>query len=312
MLGTSIQANQSIWVYIPLFRTVAWCFVYAYKRTAGHRSNRSAPQAISAMSAAASSKKSAIELDNRIVLVTGANGGIGAACASSLLAAGARVILHCRSSDSVASAIAAASDSDHAVVVKADLSSPEEVDQLWVDALAVWGSIDCIVNNAAVFEPVEPAIASPAEWRAAWSRCLSINLQAPADLCYHALAHFKQRGGGKVINITSRAASRGDDPAYMQYAASKAGLTALTKSIARGFGHANIQAFNVAPGWVDTPMAVQHVASAGGHDAVGATIPTGSICPPEEIASLVAFLASPLAKHSSGATFDVNGASHVR
>ena len=147
-------------------------------------------------------------------------------------------------------------------------------------------------------------------WSSAWQQTLQVNLVAVADLCRLAILHFKTRKVGTIINIASRAAFRGDDPNYLHYAASKAGIVALTRSIARGFAADNILAFTVAPGFVRTEMAERFMQEFGEADIVR-DIPIGKIAPPQDIANVIAFLASGLAPHATGTTIDINGASYV-
>ena len=149
------------------------------------------------------------------------------------------------------------------------------------------------------------------DWQRTFARVMQVNLTAPAELCKLAVEHFRRYGSGKIINIASRAAQRGDAPDQWPYAASKGALVALTKTIARGFAHENILAFSVAPGFTETEMAY---AGATDEDVrrILAEIPLGSMVAPEEVAALVAFLCSDEVRHMTGATFDINGASYVR
>jgi NAD(P)-dependent dehydrogenase (short-subunit alcohol dehydrogenase family) len=140
---------------------------------------------------------------------------------------------------------------------------------------------------------------------------LRVNLIAAADLCREAIPHFAERGGGIIVNVASRAAFRGDQPELMHYAASKAGLVALTRSIARGFGAHNITAYVVAPGFVLTEMAEQAIADYG-PEFVRKDIALSDMTGPQDVANVVAFLASGLARHATGSVVDVNGASYVR
>ena len=148
-------------------------------------------------------------------------------------------------------------------------------------------------------------------WAEVWARTLRVNLVAAAHLCREAVRHFRERGGGAIVNVASRAAFRGDAPDYTHYAASKAGMVALTRTIARGFGAENITAFVVAPGFVRTDMAEDYFRDHG-EEAVVGEIPLGEMARPEDVANVVVFLASGLARHATGATIDVNGASYVR
>ncbi|MFN9848516.1 MAG: SDR family NAD(P)-dependent oxidoreductase, partial [Alphaproteobacteria bacterium] len=156
----------------------------------------------------------------RHILVTGSTRGIGAAITDALRNS-ARVVGHGRQ--------------DRGDVIGADLADPGAADALWDAALArLDGRIDVLINNAGVFEAI-PVDATLPDWQAAWSRTMQINLQAAADLSRRAVLHWRERDvGGRIVNIASRAAYRGDSPAHWHYAASKAGMVAMTKSIARG------------------------------------------------------------------------------
>jgi 3-oxoacyl-[acyl-carrier protein] reductase len=232
------------------------------------------------------------------ILVTGGTRGIGAAIVAALAARGARVIAHGRS--------------DGDAVIGADLAEPGAADRLWDRALArLDGRIDGLINNAGVFEAV--AVDAPSdEWREAWGRTMQINLQASADLCRQAVLHFRARAeAGRIVNIASRAAYRGDSPAHWHYAASKAGMVGMTKSIARGYAAEGVLAFAVCPGFVMTGMAEEYLSSRGG-EKVLADIPLGRVAQPEEVASVTTYLALDAPASMTGAVLDVNGASFVR
>ncbi len=259
-----------------------------------------------------------IDLAGKIVLVTGGSRGIGAATVRTLAAAGADVVLHYGhrrdAADAVAASIAEqaarAPATGRCVLVEGDLEDPAAPARVWASAVAWQGRVDVLVNNAAVADAAGIEEES-ARWSAVWDRTLRVNVIAAADLCREAIGHFRGRGGGAIINVASRAAFRGDDPPYMQYAASKGALVALTKSIARGFAGDGIVAYGVAPGWVRTEMAEPTIA-ARGLAALTRDVPMGDMAPPAEVAHIIAFLASGLARHATGTTIDINGASYVR
>ncbi len=249
-----------------------------------------------------------VNLSNTTALVTGASRGIGAAIARAMADAGARVAVHYRAERDRAVALADRIGRG-AQVFQADLGVADECARLWEDVLARFGRIHALINNAGIAR-LAPLAAPSAEWLAGWDETMAVNLRAPGILSRLALAHFLDSGGGRIINISSRAAFRGDQPQYLAYAASKAGLVALTRSIARGFGKSGVCAFNVAPGFTATDMAQDFIAQYGEAHATG-DIALTRLTTPEDIAPLVVFLASGLADHATGCTIDVNAGSYV-
>ena len=254
----------------------------------------------------------------RRFLVTGANAGLGFETTKILAARGGHVVLACRDQARAEEAM----NRIRVDVPKADLSFQPldlaDLDQVRDAAKAVLAGprIDVLINNAGVFEPVA-VDADPDEWRAGWGRTIQINLQASADLSRRAILHWRERaasgerGGGRIVNIASRAAYRGDSPAHWHYAASKAGMIGMTKSIARGYAREEILAFAVCPGFTMTGMADDYLASRGG-DKLLADIPLGRVAMPAEVASAAAYLALEAPPSMTGAVLDINGASFVR
>ena len=166
-----------------------------------------------------------------------------------------------------------------------------------------------LVNNAGIFEaaPIEAD-----DWTAQWERTLRVNLLAAAELCRHAVLHFRARGGGgRIVNVASRAAYRGDSPDHWHYAASKGGMVAMTKSIARGYAGEGIYAFTVCPGFTVTGMVEEYLESRGGVASLG-ELPLGRPATVAEIAETVRWLAVDAPPSATGAAIDVNGASFVR
>ena len=229
------------------------------------------------------------------ILLTGSSRGIGAAIAESLATPGITLVGHAATSG-----------------VAADFSDPAGPRTLWDAALErLDGRIDVLINNAGVFEAAPIDLADDA-WVAAWERTMRINLTAAAELCRLAVRHWQARGsGGRIVNVASRAAYRGDSPAHWHYAASKAGMVAMTKSIARGFAGQGILAFAICPGFTMTGMAEDYLASRGG-DKLLADIPLGRVAMPDEVASIARFCALEAPASMTGAVLDINGASYVR
>jgi 3-oxoacyl-[acyl-carrier protein] reductase len=192
-----------------------------------------------------------------------------------------------------------------------DLADPATPKRLWDQAIDMFdGQVDILINNAGVFEAA-PIDLPDAEWTAAWNRTMQINLTASAELCRFAVQHFLAHGGGRIVNIASRAAYRGDSPAHWHYAASKAGMVAMTKTIARAYAAREIYAFAICPGFTMTGMADEYLSSRGGEKLL-ADIPLGKVADPGEVAEIVAFAALNAPPSMTGAVLDVNGASYVR
>lgn len=245
-----------------------------------------------------------MSLKGKTVLVTGGSRGIGAATVRALHRAGATVVFTYKSSERAARAIVAELG-ERAHALRADLRNASDALRLWDDALdASEGRIDVLVNNAGAF------LASPLDdehaWRDGWSATIALNLQSCADLSRLAVLHFQSKGGGAIVNVSSRAAHRGSDADHLAYAAAKAGVLGLTRGIARGFAKDGVLAYAVAPGWVATDIAAEHL------DANAANFPLGEATPPEDVAETITFLASGRARHVTGATIDITGADYVR
>lgn len=251
-----------------------------------------------------------IDLKGKTVLVTGGSRGIGEAIVRAVAGAGAKVLLHYGRSRGAAELIRTSIGPEICHLIQADLGEAAAAGNLWHAASAAAPRIDVVVNNAGIFEPI-PVEAPLDDWHRAWARVMQVNLYAPADLCKLAIGHFRAHGGGKIINIASRAAHRGDAPDQWPYAASKGALVAMTKTIARGYAKDNILAFAIAPGFTDTEMAYTGLDDTQ-VERILAEIPLGTMASAEECAALAAFLCSDHARHLTGATFDINGASYVR
>ncbi|AYG64201.1 SDR family NAD(P)-dependent oxidoreductase [Rhizobium jaguaris] len=248
-------------------------------------------------------------LEGQVVLVTGASGGIGAAIVRQLAEDGARPVIHYGRDQASAEALLA-EVGGNGWIVQADLSVPEGPFKLWEMAVAATGRVHGLVNNAGIRTEISIE-ASASDWKAAWQREFQINFFAAADLCKEAIQHFKANGGGRIVNMASRAGQRGYTADAMPYGATKAALVNLTKSIARSFGEDGVTAVAIAPGWVRTDMAEEFIAVHGKAAAV-ADIPIGEMAEPAEVAELVAFVLRPGQASLNGATLDINGGSYIR
>src|SRR3954468_7125372 len=232
------------------------------------------------------------------VLITGASRGIGAAAHPLLKSTGHKVVGHStRGSDTL---------------IAGDLGDPAAPRNIWDTALdELGGRIDVLVNNAGVYEAVADN-APDDEWHAAWARTLTINLQSAADLSRLAVSHFLDRGGpGRIVNVASRAAFRGDSPQHWHYAASKGAMIAMTRTIARGHAAESILCFGVAPGFTVSEMTEEYLQGRGGAKIV-ADIPLGRVASTDEVAETIRWLATDAPASATGSVIDVNGASYVR
>ena len=232
------------------------------------------------------------------MLVTGASRGIGAATLALLRSIGHEVAGHSSKGDGG--------------LIAGDLNDPGAPRAIWEAALdRLGGRIDVLVNNAGIFEDISHN-ASDDEWHAAWSRTMTVNLQAPADFCRLAISHFQQRGeGGRIVNVASRAAWRGDSPQHWHYAASKGAMISMTKTIARSFAAENILIYAVAPGFVRTEMTAEFLNTPDARPVL-ADIPLGRVAHSEEVAETIRWLATAAPAAATGTTIDINGASYVR
>ncbi len=231
------------------------------------------------------------------ILITGASRGIGAAAYALLRSRGHNVAGH--------------STRGSEELLAGDLADPAAPRQIWEAALdRLGGHIDALVNNAGVYEAVAED-ASDDEWHAQWARTMTINLQASADLCRLAVGHFRSNRGGRIVNISSRAGYRGDSPQHWHYAASKAGMIGMTKSIARGYAKDGVLAFAVAPGFTVSEMTEEYLTGRGGAQIL-ADIPLGRVASTDEVAEVIRWLATEAPASSTGSVVDVNGASYVR
>ena len=231
------------------------------------------------------------------ILITGASRGIGAA---------AYALLKSRGHD-----VAGHSTRGSGELIAGDLEDAAAPRRIWDAALdRLGGRIDVLVNNAGIYETADET-ASDEQWHSAWMRTMTINLQSAADLCRLAIQHFRDQDGGRIVNIASRAAYRGDSPQHWHYAASKAGMVGMTKSIARGYASENILCFAVSPGFTVSEMTEDYLQGRGGAQIL-ADIPLGRVATTDEVAEVIRWAATDAPPSATGTVIDVNGASYVR
>jgi 3-oxoacyl-[acyl-carrier protein] reductase len=245
-----------------------------------------------------------------VALVTGASRGIGRATARGLAARGVRVAVHYHRQRAEAEAtLAALTGSGHALFA-GDLTQPQTARRLIERVLRAFGRIDVLVNNAGIYELHPPEVTAYGRWRRRWERTLAANLTAPAHLSFLAARAMRARGGGRIINISSRGAFRGE-PRAPAYGAAKAGLNAFGQSLAKALAARRVLVFTLAPGWVDTDMAAEHLNGPRGAE-IRRDIPLGRVATADEVGCAVAWLALDAPESMTGCIVDLNGASYLR
>lgn len=247
---------------------------------------------------------------NKCVLITGGSRGIGRATALAFAQRGAHVAINYRENSTAAEETIEAMPGGQHLALKADIQNPEAVRQLVNRTVKELGRLDIVVNNAGIYVPHPIDIVDYEHWQKAWRDTLEINLQAAANVCYCAAQYMKLQRGGRIVNVSSRGAFRGE-PDHPGYAASKAGLNAMSQSLARALGKYNVFIGVVAPGFVETDMAKEILASPQGQ-AIRQQSPLGRVARPEEVAQAILFLAAEGSEFMTGGIIDVNGASYLR
>lgn len=249
-----------------------------------------------------------MNLKGQNILVTGASRGIGKSIAMHLLKANANVGIHYNKGAAEANDLKVKYPLSQ--TFQADLSNMDEVELLFEKAIEYFGSLDTIVLNAGVFLP-HSTEDRKAKWLDVWQRTMAINLGAAGLLTKMGIEHFKERGGGRFVFIGSRAAFRGETEEYLAYAASKGGLTSLSRTVARSFGRYNIKSFVVAPGFTRTEMAEDAIRKYGEGNILS-ELALNEITTPEDIAPVVVLMCSGQMDHATGSTIDINAGSYIR
>jgi NAD(P)-dependent dehydrogenase (short-subunit alcohol dehydrogenase family) len=247
---------------------------------------------------------------NKNVLVTGASRGIGRAIAHKFAELGARVVVHYHQNRQAAEQTLSGLPGGPHPLIQADVSVPESVRKMVDDVIRELGTIDVLVNNAGIYETNPIVDLTYEEWQGIWERTIRTNLMGPANISFCVAQHMREHGGGKIVNVSSRGAFRGE-PYAPDYGASKAGLNALSQSMAKALAPYNIFVYVVAPGFVDTDMSSPELSGPKGDEIRGQS-PLGRVASPEEVAGTVVFLASEGTDYLTGCIVDINGASYLR
>lgn len=246
----------------------------------------------------------------KVVLISGSSRGIGRAAARLFAAAGNRVAVHYRQDADAAAETLASLDGEGHCTVAADVSDPQAVAALVDEVTERMGALDVVVNNAGVGEHhIVEEIGYP-EWQAAWQRILATNLLGPANLSFCAAKFMMQNRGGRIVNVSSRGAFRGE-PKQPAYGASKAGLNAMGQSLAQALAPHGVFVYTVAPGFVETDLAAARLAGPDGDD-IRSQSPLNRVAQPEEVARTILFLGTEAPDFLTGCIVDVNGASYLR
>ena len=247
---------------------------------------------------------------DKSVLITGSSKGIGYATAELFAQHGARVAIHYNRDKRMAENVFKDLNGNGHIIVQADIADSESAQRLVDKTIKEFGRIDIMINNAGIYQEHPVSAVTYNEWQDVWQRTLSINLLGPAYISFCAIKYMVKSGGGKIINISSRGAFRGE-PKAPAYGASKAGLNAMSQSMAKALAPLNIFVYVVAPGFVETDMTAYLLEGPEG-EAIRHQSPLGRVAKPEEIARTVAFLASEGSEYLTGGIVDVNGASYLR
>jgi 3-oxoacyl-[acyl-carrier protein] reductase len=251
-----------------------------------------------------------INLRGKVALVTGGSGGIGEAVSLGLGKAGASVAVHYYSNQERAHALVKQIGSG-SQCFQADLANPDNARALFASVISKMGKVDVLINNAGMFLK-SPVSQEGKKWLDDWEATLALNLTSAAMLCHAAVQHFMKTAGGRIINIASRAAFRGETAEYLAYAASKGGLVSLSRSIARSFGKYNIKSFVVAPGLVRTRMIDDYVDERDIEEIITNELALTELTQPDDVAPTVIFIASGMMDHATGCTIDINAGSYMR
>lgn len=252
----------------------------------------------------------AMSLSEKVVLVTGASRGIGRAAAQLCAERAARVAVHYNQNREAAEDTLSTLRGIGHSAFRADLSDPEAARRLVESVIVEMGTIDVLVNCAGIYELHPIRELTYDEWVSAWNRTLGVNLLGTAHVSFCTARHMIEHNGGRIITISSRGAFRGE-PDAPAYGASKAGINAFSQSMAKALAPHRVFVFALAPGWVETDMTEEFLRGPAGPTFISQS-PLRRASRPEEIANIIAYLASDAPEYMTGCIIDANGASYLR
>lgn len=251
-----------------------------------------------------------MNFESKNILITGASGGVGAATATMLAAKGARIALHYHKNIVKAEEVLKKLPANKHQLFHADLSDANSGFDLVGRVIESLGGLDIVVNNAGIYQEHHQLTTPFDEFSAIWEKTINLCLKAPAYISYAAARHMTKNGGGKIINISSRGAFRGE-PTATAYGAAKAGLNSISQSMAKALASEKIFVYAVAPGFIETEM-VGYLLDGKDAEFYKNQSPLGRFSKPEEIAETIVFLASKNTDYLTGSIIDINGASYLR
>ena len=249
-------------------------------------------------------------LSGKIILVTGASRGIGRAIAIDLANHGAVIAAHFNQNAEAARKTVNELKSNEHFIIQGDFSKADCAERIIKEVETKAGKIDMLVNNAGIFYEIDIASITFEKWQERWNETINTNLLSPVNLSFLAAKSMMKYNGGKIINISSRGAFRGE-PNAPYYGASKAGLNSFSQSMAKALAPHNIFVYVIAPGFVDTEMASPYLEGEQG-EQIRNQSPLNRVARSEEIASLVTYLCGDNTEYLTGSIIDVNGASYFR
>lgn len=252
-----------------------------------------------------------IDFTGKTVLITGGSRGIGKACANLFASMNANVIItYNHDQDTAERTLTELGHGGNHGLYQLDQSQPKNVERFFAKVLQNYPKVDVLINNAGVYIEHKINEVTYEEWLQSWEDTIATNLNGVANLCFFASRHMIQKDGGKIINISSRGAFRGE-PDHPAYAASKAGLNAMSQSLAVSLAPHNVSVHIIAPGFVETDMTADLLNSEAG-EAIKKQSPYNRVATAEEVARLAAMYASPGMEFTTAGIIDLNGASYLR